>query len=101
MEDEALKLIVNTGGRRKRWDQRKRTDFLILSYSFFSLEMEVSKSIIAALVVATLSLQALSSGPLYSTPSAVNMLVTYAIPPRVINATQEVRIENFFFIIDN
>ena len=62
--------------------------------------MEVSKTIIAALVVATLSLQALSSGPL-STPSTVDMLVTVIIPQRVNNATQEVRIETFFFIIDN
>ena len=51
--------------------------------------MEVSKVLIAAIIVATLSSEALSA-PLQSSPSTVEVLVTYVIPQRVINATQEV-----------
>ena len=51
--------------------------------------MEISKVLIATIVVATLNSQTLSV-PIRSTPSTLQVLVTYVIPQKTINATQEV-----------
>ena len=51
--------------------------------------MEISKVLIATIIVATLSSQTLSA-PLRSTPSTLQVLVTYNIPQKTTNATQEV-----------
>ena len=51
--------------------------------------MEISKVLIATIIVATLSSQTLSA-PLSSTPSTLQVLVTYGIPEKTTNATQEV-----------
>ena len=53
--------------------------------------MEISKVLIATVIVATLSSQTLSA-PLSSTPSTLQVLVTYVIPEKTTNATQEVGI---------
>jgi len=51
--------------------------------------MEISKVLIATIIVATLSLQTFSA-PLSSTPSTLQVLVAYVIPEKTTNATQEV-----------
>ena len=51
--------------------------------------MEISKVLIATIIVATLTSQTLSA-PLHSTPSTLQVLVTYVIPEKTTNATQEV-----------
>ena len=51
--------------------------------------MEISKVLIATIIVATLSSQTLSA-TLSSTPSTLQALVTYVIPEKTTNATQEV-----------
>ena len=53
--------------------------------------MEISKVLIATIIVATLSTQTLSA-PLHSTPGTLQVLVTYVIPEKTTNATQEVGI---------
>ena len=53
--------------------------------------MEISKVLIATIIVATLSSETLSA-PLSSTPSTLQVLVTYVIPEKTTNATQEVGI---------
>ena len=53
--------------------------------------MEISKVLIATIIVATLSSDTLSA-PLSSTPSTLQVLVTYVIPEKTTNATQEVGI---------
>ena len=53
--------------------------------------MEISKVLIATIIVATLRSKTLSA-PLSSTPSTLQFLVTYVIPEKTTNATQEVGI---------
>ena len=60
--------------------------------------MEISKVLIATIVVATLSSQTLSV-PLHSTPSTLQILVTYVIPQKTTNATQEVGVSKLFIVL--
>ena len=51
--------------------------------------MELLKILITTIIVSTLRSQSLGA-PMYSTPSTLQSLVTYLIPQKTANATQEV-----------
>lgn len=64
--------------------------FLYLySILFYREKMELLKILITTIIMSTLRSQSLGA-PMYSTPSTLQSLVTYLIPQKTTNATQEV-----------
>ena len=63
--------------------------FTFVFYPILQNKMELLKILITTIIATTLRSQSLGA-PMYSTPSTLQSLVTYLIPQKTANATQEV-----------
>ena len=63
--------------------------FTFVFYPILQSKMELLKILITTIIATTLRSQSLGA-PMYSTPSTLQSLVTYLIPQKTANATQEV-----------